>query len=79
MDSTAITTGLAARPRRMFRRVIKWALVALGALFIIGAMSNLTGANDPESATAADALNRTPEPDACSPHTRADRPHPSRP
>ena len=66
MDSTAIMTGLAARPRRMFRRVIKWALIALGALFIIGTVSNLVGANDPESVAAADAYRSrptaTPEP-----------------
>ena len=36
----------------MFRKVIKWALVALAALFIIGAVSNLTGGKDPETAAA---------------------------
>ncbi len=38
----------------MFRRVIKWAFIALGALLVIGTVSNLIGTKDPESATAAE-------------------------
>ena len=39
----------------MSRKHFKWALVALGALFILGAGSSLLGANDPASATAIEA------------------------
>jgi hypothetical protein len=49
----------------MFRMVIKWALIALGALFIIGTVSNLAGANDaatPAVFEAPASADLTPKP-----------------